>query len=61
MRSLIREVEINKMLNIVVLVRQKPIVNCWSEELNNIIRCVKIREMKFLVMPIEKDITAGRY
>ena len=38
-----------------------PIVNGWSEGLNNIIRCVKIKEMECSVTPIEEDMTGGGY
>ena len=48
------------MRNITVLDKWIPVVNGRSEGLNSIIRCVKIREMGFLVTPVEKDMTGGR-
>ena len=38
-----------------------PIVNGWSEGLNNMIRCAKIRELESSVTPIEEDMTGGGY
>ena len=43
-----------------MLDRSISIVNSWSEDLNSIIRCVKIREMGSSVTPVEKDMTGGR-
>ena len=45
--------------NIAVLDRWIPIVNGWSEGLNTIIRCAKIREMQSSVMPNVEDMTGG--
>ena len=52
-------VEINKMRNIAALDRWIPIVNGWSEGLNNIIRCAEISELKCSVTPIEENIMGG--
>ena len=51
----------NKMRNIVVLDRSIPIVNGWNEGPNNIIRCVKIREMESSVTSVQEEITGGGY
>ena len=50
----------NKMRNIVVLDRSIPIVNDWNEGPNNIIRCVKIREMESSVTSVQEEITGYR-
>ena len=36
-------------------------MNYWSEGMNNIISCVKIREMEYSVTPMEEDMTGGGY